>query len=336
MRKQKKRVAVLFGGKGAEHDISLASGSFVLKLLSTDDFDPLPILIDRSGDWLLTENKKLRPVSPCRKNGAGGILKGRRFIRLDAAFPVLHGDFGEDGKVQGLLEMLDIPFVGCDTLSGAACSDKGFAKAIAASVGVPTLPWLSSSGKTNECFRLECEEKLGLPLFVKPSGLGSSVGAGIAESSDELAACIRLAKEVGGGRIIAEKYLKNPRELECAFLSLGGKKYITAPGEITLSSGFYSYSEKYKNTSSAQVSPSADLSPELAEKIYIYTKKITDVLCVKGLSRVDFFLSGEKLYFNEINTMPGMTEASLYPRLAERIGISNSMLINGLVKDVLQ
>ncbi len=336
MKKSKKRVAVLYGGKGAEREISLVSGKFVLKLLDPEIFDILPIFIDPHGDWFSDEAKRLRPVFPTRKNGVGGVQKGRRFLKIDAAFPVLHGDFGEDGRIQGLLESLGIPFVGCDTVTGAVCADKGFTKAVAKTLDIPTLPWLSSGGAADEDFCKRCEAELGLPLFIKPSRLGSSIGAAPAKSPEELRSRIRLAGDIGGGNVIVEKYLKGPRELECAFLTLGGVKYISAPGEIALPSGFYGYAEKYGSRSSAKISVCADVSEEIAEKICTYTGKLTSALGIKGLSRVDFFLLDGELYFNEINTMPGMTEISLYPRLINEIGISPKTLLNGLVTDVLE
>ncbi len=326
---------MLFGGKGVEHSVSVTSGKFVLSLLDSEIYDIIPIFIDRSGEWLWEKGKRRVRVTPCRKNTAGGIAKRGRFIRLDAVFPVLHGDFGEDGRIQGLLETLGLPFVGCDTSAGALCADKDFTKAVVHSMGVPTLPWCSLSTHFGEDFCKTCLDTLGLPLFIKPSRLGSSIGAGTAATPEELSLRVGIASEIGGGRVLAEKYLKNPKELECAFLELGGKKYISKPGEIKLAQGFYSFDEKYSESSSAQVSESADIDEESAKKLCAYAERICAALGVKGLARVDFFLSDGELYFNEINTMPGMTETSLYPKLAQSLGIAPRALINGLVADIL-
>ncbi len=334
MKSKKKTIAVLYGGKGVEHDISALGGKFVLSLLDCDKFKILPVFIDRQGEWFSDEKARL-PVSPVRRGGVGGILKKRRFVPIDAAFPVLHGDFGEDGRIQGLLDTLGIPFVGCDTLAGAVCSDKSFTKSIVRELGIPTLPWCSSDGVTAEEFCCICEEKIGYPMFIKPSRLGSSVGAGIAENPEGLSECVRYAYELGGGRIMAEKYLEKPRELECAFLELEGKRYISPPGEIRLSEGFYGYSEKYSEESPAKLFARAEVSSQISSTVCSYADTIARALGLRGLARIDFFLLGEEIYFNEINTMPGMTEASLYPKMAEGMGITSYALINGLVKDTL-
>lgn len=330
-KKTKKRIAVIFGGAGAEHEISLRGGEFVLKTLDRESFDALPLLIDRGGDWYLTRDGCRIPVAPTRRCGTGGILRGRRFIRLDAAFPVLHGDFGEDGRVQGLLDILGIPYVGCGTSAGALCADKSFTKSVAAALGIPTLPWFFAPFDGAQSFCTECLSHLALPIFVKPVGLGSSVGAGVAESEAELGERAKIAAELGGGRVIAEKYLRAPRELECAVLELDGRVYISPPGEVRSCGSFYGFEEKYSPSSAAYVSARAELEPQIAEAITEYTGRLVRAIGIRGLARADYFFDGEGVYFNEINTMPGMTESSLYPKMIEMLGISAHEMINGLV-----
>ncbi len=336
LKKNKKTVAVIFGGKGAEHDISVLSGKFVMKSIDRDGLSVLPVFIDRSGDWYLKNGKKNVPVSPVRKRGKGGLLRGRRFVELDAAFPILHGDFGEDGRVQGLLEALGIPFVGCDTQGGALAADKVFTKALAHSIGIPTLPWLSSAGKTREEFSSECERTFGFPIFIKPARLGSSIGAGAAKDREGLEEKVRAAYEISAGTVMAEPCLCGARELECAYLRTGGKTHVTPPGEIRLSGdGFYCYEEKYGEKSRAEIFRKADVPEEISDEVRKYSEALCLAAGIKGIARIDFFLHGEKIYFNEINTMPGMTEASLYPAMIEGIGITPTEMITGLVKDVI-
>lgn len=332
----KRNVAVLFGGMGAEHEISKLSAEYVISKIDTESYHVLPILINKDGCWYLKRGRKSVPVSPFVKNGIGGILEGRRFTELDAAFPVLHGDFGEDGRVQGLLECLNIPFVGCKTLAGAISSDKSYTKCAVCKENIPTLPWLSTDGRANNEFLDICESSLGFPLFIKPAGLGSSVGAGVAHCRRELSERVRIAAELGDGRAVAERYLKNPRELECAFIDFGGKTVITPPGEIHTTRGFYDFSGKYSADSAAFVSPVANIDEKIRELAMSYAERIIKLLGVRGLARVDFFLSDGEIYFNEINTMPGMTVTSLYPTMLSEAGIAPEEFINGLIGDAIR
>lgn len=336
-RKNRKTVAVIYGGRGVEHDVSLLGAKYVLDKIDTAEFLPVPLLIDRDGElWYVEKGKEPIPASLVRRKNKSGILIKDKFKEVDVAFPILHGDFGEDGKIQGLLESLKIAFVGCDTVAGAVASDKGYTKAVAESIGIKTVPGLALDTPPTDEFIGVCEEKFGYPVFVKPARLGSSVGAGIAHTKDELTRLLRVAGELGGTRVLVEKYLDKPRELECAFLELGGKKFITPPGEITNGSGFYDYSEKYGKNSSAKIQVCSDVDDEQVQKLLSYADAIVSRLGIRAVSRVDFFLHGGEIYFNEINTMPGMTEASLYPKLIEGIGISATHLINGLIRDAAE
>ncbi len=330
-----KNVAVIFGGEGFEHDISVLGAKFVLKNIDRRKFKPLSVFIDKNGEWFLKKKNSSLSVSLTKKRGVSGILLKRKFIRLDAAFPLLHGDFGEDGKIQGLLETLKIPFVGCDTYSSAVCSDKGYTKHVAEGLGIPTVPWLYyDGGDTQELVSL-AEAVLGYPIFIKPARLGSSIGSGIARSREELYDLLHLACEVGKERVLAERCLNSPRELECAFLEFQGKVYFTPPGEVRCDGGFYDYSEKYGENSRATVLSKADLDPQISEEIIAHSAMLAKRLGLRGISRIDFFLSEGKLYFNEINTVPGMTEASLYPTLIGGLGIGAFELINGLIDDAV-
>ena len=311
-------VLILYGGMGAEHDISVLGKEYIDKRIDRGRFFAVSACIDKSGEWYAIKNGKKRRVHPINKNGKSGLLLGKRFLKIDTVFPILHGDFGEDGRVQGLLECLGFSFVGCNTLSGAISIDKGITKAVAERLCIPTVPWVSVNGEITKNTLIKIEEHLPYPVFVKPTCLGSSIGAGVAHDREELFDRLRIASELGQGRVLAEEYLKSKRELECAYLELAGERFFTPPGEIRCDGGFYSFEEKYSCTSRASVLSGAPIDSDISDKVTAYAKALADELGLRGLARIDFFLDGDKLYFNEINTMPGLTDASLYPRLIEK------------------
>lgn len=333
--RKKPTVAVLFGGKGVEHEISLAGGKFVLKNIDVSRFSVLKIIITRDGDWLLERRKRRFTVHPIMKNGRFGFLCRRRFIEANAVFPMLHGDFGEDGRIQGLLESLGARFVGCKTRAGALAGDKRFTKATALTLGIPTLPWVPVTNATASYAVDRAEKVFEYPVFVKPSGLGSSIGVGIARNRVELEKAVDVALAIGDGQAMIERLLENPTELECAYLCIKGEKRVTHPGKIETGGSFYSFERKYLSTE-ASVSVRADVDEKTAATIRSYSSIICEQIGVEGIARIDFFLSSDgQLYFNEINTMPGMTDSSLYPLMLEADGIAPSEFINALVEDAI-
>ena len=318
---------------GAEHDISVLGKEYLTKRLDRECFSAVSVLIDKSGAWHALLGKRKRRVYPINKGGKSGLLLGRRFLKIDTVFPILHGDFGEDGRVQGLLECLGFSFIGCNTAAGAIAADKGVTKAVAERLGIPTVPWISVNGEITKETIFSVEERFSYPVFVKPACLGSSIGAGIAHDREELSDRLRIASELGQKRVLVEEYLKCPRELECAYLELAGEHFFTPPGEIRCNGGFYSFEEKYGVSSG--VSVAADTaSAGVSEKITAYAEALVRELGLRGLARIDFFLDKEKLYFNEINTMPGLTEASLYPKLIEK-HLSACDFVNRLIGESL-
>ena len=321
----KKRIALLFGGRGYEHSVSIAGAKNLISLIDTDLYELFPILISQDGRLSLLS-------SPAEKEGQaislirGGLrTENGEDIPIDCAFPLLHGDFGEDGTVQGLLTSLDISYVGADARASAICIDKTVTKSVAEALGIPTVPWKLVTNKNRE--------GISLPAFIKPDCLGSSFGAGIANSETELTEALCIADSMGGGRVLAEKIVAPLRELECAYFSAQGEAIFTDAGEI-LCSGFYSYERKYSEHS-AKTDPSAKIPKALNEKIREYSKSLCEFIGIRHLARVDFFLSGDRLYFNEINTMPGMTATSLYLRLLEQRGMSGKEAITRLVSDAV-
>ena len=328
MRRTKLRVLVLFGGRGAEHDVSLMSAKYVRHLLDTDKFLPLPVYITKNGEWLYGEE----PVTPAYR-GRGGILMRDEFVGVDTALPVLHGDFGEDGVVQGALENAKIPYVGCDVTAGALCSDKAFTKSIARELMIDTADSLAShGGESAEQFLKRISDKT-LPLFIKPARLGSSIGAAIAKDTSELKIAVENALKVSK-KVMAEEFIDVEAELECAYFCALGKEIFSDVGLIKPKSGFYDYNKKYSEAFAVKVSSEAEISGDLSEKIKKYSKALADTLGIRHLARFDFLLSRDgRLIFNEINTFPGFTESSLYPKLIEKAGIAPQRLIEMLIYD---
>ncbi len=345
----KKTIAVLFGGKGWEHTVSCASAGAVLSWLDREKFAPLPVAITREGDFFLyrgsydriadasfaEDRGHLTPTFPVRLSGKCGFLEGRRVREVDGVIPCLHGDFGEDGRVQGLLDCAGLPYVGVGCAAGAVAADKAMTKAIARTLGIPTLPWLLFSGNEGEDEVLRVvRETFGdedFPaLFLKPNALGSSVGASPASSEEDFLDAYRTAARLG--RVLVEPMLLHPRELEVAALLTEGVPILSYPGEIDSGAEFYSYEEKYAGDT-AKITLTPSLDGETEEALYTYSTSLLSYLGCRGLSRVDYFLTEDgKLYFNEINTFPGFTSISLYPRLMERAGIPPRELLTRLVE----
>ena len=327
----KKRVALIYGGRGLEHSVSVAGAKNLISLIDGERYDTLPVLISKSGELSLsspfTDKNSGVSVYPVRQNGCGGLMTDEgEFHSLDCAFPLLHGDFGEDGTVQGLLSSLGIAFVGCDTRASAICLDKAVTKSVAESLGIPTVKWSLVTDASRPFERR-------LPAFIKPDCLGSSFGAGSAESAEQFDALFKSTYELGCGRVLVEE-LKSPlRELECAFFEAQGERVFTTAGEI-ICDGFYSYERKYSPVG-AKTSSRADVSASDAMKMREYSEALCSFIGVRHLARIDFFLSDGIIYLNEINTMPGMTETSLYFKLLAETGISPRVAVNRLLSDAI-
>lgn len=346
-------VAVLFGGRGHEHAVSLVSAEHFIREAQREGFPILPIFIDRQGGYniFLWEKDALPPTLPGELlvptypvciGGECGFLAEGKIVTVACAVPILHGDFGEDGVVQGALISAKIPLIGCDSVSGAVCADKAYTKWIAASLGIPTLSsvLINASGEvTRERVSEWCDiasQKLGYPMFVKPCRLGSSVGASEAMSRDELAAAIIAAAKVSF-RIMIEPSLTDKRELECAYLSSGGRLTVTDPGEVDVGGEFYSYEEKYSSHSGARVISRARVESTVRETVVRYTAKLAAAIGISSFARFDYFLSGDgQIYFNEINTIPGMTEGSLYPKMLAECGIDFGLFVRLLLSGYAQ
>ena len=343
---RKKRVAVIFGGTGAEHSVSVRSAEYFIRQIDKSKYTPLPIYISKSGKWTLyplaESPKKIENGSavgittyPVRLGCKSGFKLPIGTLSVAAAIPILHGVGGEDGSVQGALECAKIPFVGCDCRASALCHNKAYTKTFAEALGIPTLPWIYTECSTEENdileLMLKAEEKIGYPMFIKPASQGSSIGCSPAICRADFAPAYRRAHKVCDGRVLIEKMLEAPKELEVACLKTKCNETFTNPGEISYDGGFYSYDEKYSEESTASVNSTSSLNPYDLELIRAYSKSLVSALGIRHMCRVDYFFSGGKIYFNEINTIPGLTEASLYPRLIAECGIDGKKMIGELI-----
>ena len=312
------RVAVLAGGRSSEHDVSLNSAAFVREAVAEAGHDVLPVTIERGGAW--RHDDAVLALEP-----GGGLLGA------DAVFPVLHGPFGEDGTVQGLLELLDVPYVGAGVLASSLCMDKVVFKEVLAAAGVPQVRyaavreprWRADPGAV-----IDELASLGSPLFVKPARLGSSVGISkVGEGGLELGAALDVAF-AHDGLVIAEAYSPG-MEVECSVIGLGEPE-VSVPGEIVIHADWYDYEAKYTPGGMDLVAP-ARLPEAVREEVRrLAAETFVRVGCA-GLARVDFFVEGDRVLVNELNTMPGFTQTSVFPKLWEASGTPFPQLCDRLL-----
>jgi D-alanine-D-alanine ligase len=305
------RVAVLSGGRSSEHDVSLRSGGSVARGLEAAGHEAVPVTIARDGRW-------------SHDGAAVELVPAEGLLGTDAVFPALHGPFGEDGSVQGLLEWLDVPYVGSDVLASATCMDKLTLKRLFAQRGVPQVDFAQAGG---EGWRERCAA-MGLPLWVKPSRLGSSVGISKVELLDDLDAAVELALR-HDPRVIVEASAVG-REVECSVL--GNERPETSlPGEIVAHADWYDFEAKYGDGGMELAVPASIPEPQAARVRELATSTFALAGC-SGLARCDFFVEpGGEVLVNEINTMPGFTETSVYAKLFEATGIPYANLCDRLV-----
>lgn len=340
----KKVVGILFGGKSAEHEISLLSAKNIYEALDREKFDPVLIGIDKNGRWLLNDsehyllnadNPSLIKLAPngneisLRPEG-GGLLSESGSIKIDVVFPILHGPLGEDGTIQGFLKLADIPFVGPDVLGSAVGMDKDVMKRLLRDAGIPIGKFICIKSHEPLPSFSEVKAVLGTPVFVKPANMGSSVGINKVQNETEYTAAVKEAF-LYDKKIILEENITG-REIECGVL--GNEEPIASiPGEITPTGDFYSYNAKYIDDNGAVLKIPAEIGEKKTKQVQELAIKVFKTLCCEGLSRVDFFLkeNGE-IIVNEINTMPGFTKISMYPKMFEVSGISYTELITRLIE----
>jgi len=340
-------VAVLFGGTGAEHFISRLSAASVLTDGCDGSFVPIPVYIDRRGLWYLYHGsaeaiaseawqpapEELTPTFPIRLPRESGLYTQDGIRPIDVALPVLHGDGGEDGQIQGLLLSAGIPFVGADIRTSVLCIDKALTKQLAATLGIPTVPSVTVHRDADPlAIKRALKKTFGTPtpaLFIKPTSLGSSVGTQYAPSGNVILPALRAAAEFGD--ILIERYLPHVRELEVAWLD-GHLPIVSEVAQICPSGTSYDFSEKYQ-THRADIRLPADVPTDVAERVQTYAQQLAQAVGARDLCRVDFFLTEDgALYFNEINTLPGFTKESLYPQLLHRMGFPMPSLVRRLIE----
>lgn len=346
----KKRVGLIFGGKSAEHEVSLQSAKNVLEAIDKEKYDVTLIGIDKEGKWHLhdssqfllnAENPKL--IALHKTNEGVAFVPGETenplvrakgmdtLDQLDVVFPILHGTLGEDGSIQGMLRVADIPFVGSNVLGSAVSMDKDIAKRLLRDAGlnVANSYTFTRAAKDKISFE-EIEENLGLPLFIKPANQGSSVGVSKAQTEEEFEHAVNEAFKYDH-KILIEEAIQG-REIECSIL---GNEYPQAsiPGEIVATNNFYSYEAKYIDESGATLEIPAKLDDDQVKTIQAIAIRAFQALNCEGMARVDVFLTNEnEIIINEINTIPGFTKISMYPKLWELSGISYGELIDRLIE----
>jgi D-alanine-D-alanine ligase len=356
---RKIRVAVVFGGRSPEHAVSCVSAGSVLGALEPDEFEVLPVGITRQGRWVLTSGDRSQLAIQGRRmpevtdaSGQAVVLPadptGRGLVVLDPAdgvralggvdvvFPVLHGAYGEDGAIQGLLEMAGIPYVGAGVFASAAAMDKEFAKQLTTAAGIPSGPYrvLRPGSELTPADR----DRLGLPVFVKPARAGSSYGITKVSDWGQLPAALASARAIDS-KVLVESAIAG-REIECGVLEgeLGGEPEASRLAEIRVVSGheFYDFEAKYLDDSCEFDIP-ADLPEPVAAQIQEYAKAAFTALDCAGLARVDFFVTPDwTVYLNEINTMPGFTATSMFPRMWAETGLAYPKLVARLVHSALR
>ena len=345
---KKTKLCVLFGGVSSEHDISLLSANAILQHLDREKYDILTVGITKEGRWLYIPNwnsdmmendawihfADAVPVTLSVDRTRRGLFaqNSNAFYPIDCVFPALHGFNGEDGTMQGLLEIAGIPFVGCDTAASAMSMDKAITKLIAANAGIAQADWLVlSAADLTDCAHCiaRVEETFTYPLFVKPACTGSSVGVTKVKGRDTLMDALRLAAQFDT-KILVEEFIDG-REIETAVLG-NEDAIVSGCGEILSAQEFYSFDAKYCDEASETRIP-AELPPEISEQIRVQAKRVYHALGCTGLSRVDFFVkrTDGSIIFNEINTIPGFTSISMYPKLFSACGISFSALLDRLI-----
>lgn len=348
------RVGIVFGGRSAEHEVSLQSAKNVVEALDRNKYEPVLIGIDKQGRWYLTEqssfllnaddpqrielnvNSRKVGVMPLPEaNQLVGVGDQLSFGSLDVVFPVLHGPYGEDGAMQGLLRLANLPYVGADVLGSAVGMDKDVMKRLLRDAGIAIARFRSfRDPKTAAAAWSSVSSDLGLPLFIKPANLGSSVGISKVRTEQEYRQAVWLAFQYDR-KIIVEEAIRG-REIECSVLG-NDQPRASLPGEILPQQEFYSYQAKYIDEHGAVLAIPATLTEQQVQRVQQLAVQAFQVLCCQGMARVDMFLTEQgQLLINEINTIPGFTRISMYPKLWEASGLPYPELIDQLIQLALE
>lgn len=349
---EKKNIAVIFGGVSSEHMVSCISAKSIIENIKKDKFNVFKIGITKEGKWylfsggteLLPEDKwideqYITPAFISPDASVHGIISGGETIHIDAIVPVLHGKNGEDGTIQGLFQLAQIPFVGCNTVSSAVCMDKAYSNAIADAANIRQAKWTAVTkfkyDKNPDKFLKDSAEYLGYPIFVKPANAGSSVGISKAKNPESLRRGMEEAF-LEDEKVVLEEAI-NGYEVECAVLGNDTPEASTV-GEILPCNEFYDYEAKYISCNTGLSIPAKNIDKEKIDEVRVQALRAYAALGCAGLARADFFVGKEdgKVYFNELNTLPGFTSISMYPKLWAACGISFPDLLDRLIELAMQ
>jgi len=358
MTTKKLRVGIIFGGRSGEHEVSYCSATSIINAIDKNKYTVIPIGITKQGKWI-SPQETARALQSGKIEGKSsvvllsdpsskaliyidsnqGLNKSPDLEKLDVIFPVLHGPYGEDGTVQGLLELANIPYVGAGVAASAISMDKNLMKIIFQQKGLPVLKWLTIKRKEWQVDKVETlslvQKNFEYPLFVKPTNLGSSVGITKVHEKEELEKAIDLASSYDR-KILIEQGLEEAREIECSVLG-NDEPRVSVVGEVKPAGEFYDYDSKYIDEGTQLIVP-ADLPDKVSKEVQQIALRAFRAVDAAGMARVDFFVTKKenKIYLSEINTIPGFTSVSMYPRLWQATGISYPELIDRLIQLALE
>ncbi|CBL44571.1 D-alanine-D-alanine ligase [gamma proteobacterium HdN1] len=343
-------VALVFGGRSAEHEVSIRSARNIAEALDKSRFILELLGVSKQGDWFYFSQAKdlyeFDTICSTQPPASGKpVLFGSRQARpimttaddtisVDVAFPILHGTYGEDGCVQGLFKMLNLPYVGCDVMSSATGMDKDIMKRLFLQAGIPTADYVLVTRTDTPDFPLY-REKLGLPMFIKPANAGSSIGVHKVKTEAEFGPALEDALRYDR-KVIIERYIQG-REIECSVLGTTDAPKASTAGEVITTHDFYSYEAKYLDENGARTEIPAKIDAATLARIQALAEKTFTAMGCFGMARVDFFLTESgALYVNEINTLPGFTNISMYPKMWEHSGVTYTDLITRLIDLAMQ
>ncbi len=344
----KKNIALIFGGKSAEHEVSLRSAKNIYNAIDKSLFSVTLIGISKEGTWykfkdesFFSQNIRIQDFDFHAKAERVTLIsdKGRPYLYsltlqssepVDIAFPIIHGTMGEDGTIQGLFKMMQLPFVGCGVWSSAAGMDKEIMKRLLQHADIPSAKYVLITPEKIPSYQ-DIVTELGSPFFIKPANAGSSVGVHKIKTASDYETKIKDSLKFDF-KVLAEEFIKG-RELECSVMGLNSSPKASLPGEIILQAEFYSYEAKYVDENGARIEIPAKLSGDIIKNLQTMAEKTFQTMGCDGLTRVDFFLTENgKLYINEINTLPGFTQISMYPKMWEASGVSYQSLVTELIQ----
>ncbi len=341
----KKKIAIIFGGKSAEHEVSINSARNICNALDKTNFDLIYLGISKQGTWYQFTSDAIFNTKALNDSDLAGedvvtlvshqskpviySFKSQERRSLDCAFPIIHGTMGEDGTLQGFFRMINLPFVGCGVLSSAVGMDKEFMKRVMTDSGIQNSKYVLLKHTETVSYN-EIVKKIGTPFFIKPANAGSSVGVHKVKSEGDFISQLQDSF-LYDHKVIAEEFIEG-REIECAVMGLNQNPKASLPGELIVKHEFYSYEAKYVAADGAEIVIPAKLEEKQIKEIQILAKKAFQVLGCDGLTRVDFFIKKNgQIYVNEINTLPGFTKISMYPKMWEASGLNYTNLITELV-----